>query len=78
MNRLLIVFVLIVAAIVGLGFYLGWFRVESDKNTDKVHINFTVDRDKIEADKQKALEKMHGLGHQSTDKTTVPTGKGQD
>ena len=31
MNRLLVVFVLLVACVIGLGFYQGWFHVDQDK-----------------------------------------------
>lgn len=45
MSRFLVVLLLIAACVIGLGFYRGWF---------------TVDRGKIEEDKHKAQEKVHG------------------
>ena len=45
--------------------YLGWFHL-------------TVDKDKFQEDKQKALEKVQDLGHQVKDKAAVPTEKSKD
>jgi hypothetical protein len=67
MNRFFVVIILIVVGIGCLGFYLGWFRVGSDSGGDgKTHITLTVDQNKIKADENKALEKVHGVGHQET------------
>ena len=59
MARIFLVLVLIVACVAGLGFYLGWFDV-------------TVHKDKIQADEQKVLDKVHGIGSRGTDKATTP------
>jgi len=69
MRRLLVVLVLLVAAIVGFGFYQGWFRVSTDSTDDKVNTTITVDKDKIHADEEKAREKVHGLGQKAKEKT---------
>jgi hypothetical protein len=58
MKRLLVVFVLAVAGVVGLGFYLGWFQLASDSAGEKPNITFTVDPDKFQEDKEKAREVM--------------------
>jgi len=58
MRRFLTVIVLIVAGVVALGFYMGWFHVTSDKAADKSNITVTVDKHKIQQDKQKAADKM--------------------
>jgi uncharacterized protein HemX len=68
MKRLLSVLVLVVAGVVGLGFYLGWFQVASDSADHKIHITATVDKDKFQEDEKKALEKVQDLGHQVKDK----------
>jgi acetolactate synthase regulatory subunit len=78
MSRLLLLLVLIVACIVGMGYYLEWFHVGSESDGDKVHINVTVDKDKIQEDKKKALEKVHDLGHPLKDKAAAPAGKDID
>jgi hypothetical protein len=78
MKALLIVLVLVVAVVVGLGFYLGWFTVAWDRADGKGHITGTLDEDKFQEDKNKALEAAHDLGHQGKDNAAPPTEKGKD
>jgi hypothetical protein len=66
MNRLFIVLVLLVVGIAGLGLYLGWFAVASDSVGGKSHVTLTVDKEKIKADENTALDKVKGLGNQPT------------
>ena len=70
--RFLIVLVLIAAAVAGFGFYRGWFHLSSDRAADKSNVTLTVDRDKIDQDKQKALEKGRDTGHQAKDEAVTP------
>ena len=60
--RTVFVLVLILAGIAGLGFYRGWFRVTSDSAGDKSNVTVTVDKDKIQQDKEKAKDKAQDLG----------------
>jgi hypothetical protein len=78
MKNLLIVLVLVVAVVAGLGFYLGWFTVGWDHAGGKGHITGTLDEDKFQDDKSKALKAVHELGHQGKDKAVAPTERGQD
>jgi len=68
MKRLVLVFLLLVACVAGLGFYMGWFRIESDSSSDTSHLKLTVDKDKIHEDKKKAEAKVEKLEHKVTDK----------
>jgi hypothetical protein len=61
--RMLIVLVLILAGVAGLGFYRGWFQMTSDRSADKSNVTVTVDKEKMQEDKQKAVEKVQDLGH---------------
>ena len=72
MKRLLIVFALIVAGVVGLSFYLDWFHIGSDKSDGKDHLTLTVDEEKIKEDEKKAQEKVHNLGQPDKDKSGAP------
>jgi hypothetical protein len=63
MARLFFVVVLILAVVIGAGFYLGWFQVTSDHSTTNPSYTVTVDKDKINEDKAKAEEKLHDVEH---------------
>jgi Flp pilus assembly protein TadB len=78
MNRLLIVFVLVVIAVVGVTYYLGWWNVKTDSTDHKAQIGVTVDRDKIQEDEKKAVEKMHDLGRSAKDKAAGPSEKAKE
>jgi hypothetical protein len=67
MNRLLFALVLAVAGVVGLGFYMGWFRVGTDSSDGATHITFTVNSGQIQADENRALEKARDVGQPAPD-----------
>jgi hypothetical protein len=71
-----LVFLLVVIVIVGV--CLGWFHFSSSSDTGRPNVTMSVDKDKIETDKDKAVEEVRGLGHKSTDKTAVTTQGAQD
>ena len=71
--RLLIVLVVIVAGIAAFGFYRGWFHVTSGGAADKSNVTLTVDKDKIQQDKNTAREKAQDLSRPAT-KTGTPAG----
>jgi hypothetical protein len=64
MKGILVVLVLLVAGVVGFGFYEGWFRVSTGTTDSKSNVTIEVDKDKIEADK----EKVEGLGQKVKDR----------
>ena len=66
MARAFFALVLLAAGVVCLAFYLGWFHLGSEDADGKTNITLTVDKDKIEADKKKALDKVHGVGYKGT------------
>ena len=68
MKRIFFVLVLLVAATVAVGFYMGWFAVTSGTVDGKTNINVTVDKDKIKADEQRAKEKAKEIGEKAKDK----------
>jgi predicted negative regulator of RcsB-dependent stress response len=73
MKRLLIVLALLVAVVVGLGFYRGWFHVSTGGTDGKSSATFTVDQNQIESDKEKAKEKVRELEQKAKDKTNATT-----
>jgi hypothetical protein len=78
MKRFLVVLLLFVAGVVGLGFYLGWFRLSTDRTDQKTNITITVDQDKIREDEEKAKEKVQDIGQKVKQKTGAGTEKSKD
>ena len=57
MRSLIKVLVVLLICLVGVGFYRGWFSLSTsspDKEGDKVNVNMSVDKGKIESDVRKA------------------------
>jgi hypothetical protein len=75
MKRSMIVLALVVAVVIGLGFYRQWFSVASEKTDDKSHVTFSADSTKIKADEKKVVEKVEGLGTRAKEKNAASTEK---
>jgi len=71
MKRLLLVLILVVAGVLGLGFYQKWIHIASDSTDGESNLTFTVDRNKIEEDRKKAQQKAQDLAG-------APTGERKD
>jgi len=61
-SRFLVVLLLLVVAVVGLGFYLGWFHLSTDNTAQNPNFTISVDKDKFQQDKEKATEKVQEAG----------------
>jgi hypothetical protein len=64
MKRIILVLFVLVLGLVAFGFYRGWFAFSShdaDDGTNKVNVNLTVDRDKMQEDAQAAKKKTTEL-----------------
>jgi uncharacterized protein YxeA len=75
--------VLLLIVIVVIGVFLGWFHFSSSHDTGKPNVTFSVDKDKIEADKNKVVDKVQDLEHKPVDRTgttsqAATTQKAQD
>ena len=68
MKALVFVLVLLLACIVGLGFYRGWFRLSMQSMDNQPSATITVDKDKIHEDEQKAKDKVQGFGQEAKEK----------
>jgi len=62
MARMLLVLALIVAVVAGLGYYRGWFHFSSGSDDQKAIVTVSVDKDQIQEDKDKAVDKVQNLG----------------
>jgi hypothetical protein len=78
MKRFLFAVAVIVVAVVGLGYFLGWFHIGSDRTDGKDHVTFTLDEDKFKADEKKAKEKVHDLGQRAKDAAAAPAKTNKD
>jgi len=65
MKGLILVLVLLVAGFVGLGFYMGWFQLSSNSGDNKASITLSVDNNKIQQDKGKAVNKVQEMGQRA-------------
>jgi hypothetical protein len=78
MNRLIFVVVLVVAGVVGLGFYLGWFHVGSENANGSSSVTLSVDKDKFQKDEHTAVTNVQDLERQITGKIAGPSEKRMD
>jgi Na+/H+ antiporter NhaB len=76
MNRLLRLIVIVVIVIVAVGFYRGWFQLSTETQEQKTGLTVTVDKQKVEADKEKAVESLKGLEHKLQIKQNNDKNKG--
>jgi hypothetical protein len=73
-RKLLLVLLLLVAGVVGLGFYRDWFTfsTSSDPETGKAGVHLGVDPDKMKSDAETARKKISDAVQQPTEQ---PAGK---
>jgi hypothetical protein len=69
MKRLLLVLIVV---LIGFGFYRAWFYFSGDRDGQKVDIKFTLDKDKIKEDRDKAVEKLRELEDKVREETSRP------
>ena len=76
MNKKLFAVVIVLALLViGVGFYRGWFALSSpsaDQGSNKVNVNLTVDRDKMQEDAQAVQNKTAELTGTATEEANGP------
>lgn len=72
MARIINTLLLLVACVLAIGFYRGWFTITSQQDVDtrKVNINVTVDTEKVKEDTEKVKSKTAALTHQVTGETS--------
>ncbi len=70
MNRFFVVLLLLVAIIVGAGFYLGWFQFGWNNVDNKPKVEFQVNKEKIRQDEKTAIEDLEKIGSQIKEKVT--------
>lgn len=66
MRAFILTVLLLIVVVLGLGFYLGWFRLSAQRDAanDQIHVTFDVNRGKIEQDANKARAQIGQAGRQ--------------
>jgi hypothetical protein len=75
MKRLIAVVIVLALIVVGVGFYRGWFALSSssaDQGSNKVNVNLTVDRDKMQEDARAVQSKTAELTGTVTEEVKGP------
>lgn len=76
MKRFLIFMFVVAIAVVGIGFYRGWWTGSSEKDAEgKTHYELTVNKDKISEDEKAALKNVQAVGQKVKDKVVGTTVK---
>lgn len=70
MGRILGFLFLLFLIFVGVGFYLQWFTISLSGENKGFHVNFFVDKDKMEKDKEKATKEIEKEVKEVKDKTS--------
>jgi hypothetical protein len=73
MGRFIVALLVLAAIVVGVGYYLDWFHVSKEDSTGKTSIQVTIDKEKIQADENRAKEKVQNLGHQASERANEAT-----
>jgi apolipoprotein N-acyltransferase len=62
-RALTVLLLLVLVAVVGVGFYREWFSVatSSDPETGRTAVQLNIDQDKMKSDAQKAKQKVTGV-----------------
>lgn len=69
---------LIVTGVAGLGFYMGWFHFSSSSDDNSTHVTMSVDKDQIQEDTDKAVDKVQDPGPHAKDEVATTTQKVAD
>jgi uncharacterized protein YdeI (BOF family) len=78
MKVLFVVIALLVAGVVALGFYRGWFAFASDNTNGKSKITLVVDKDKLKEDQKSVTKTAQDLGTKAKNAVAGPAGKISD
>jgi hypothetical protein len=57
--------ILLLVVLVGGAFYLGWFTFTTDSTGQTEHVNIVINKDKVQQDEGRALQKLHSLEQQA-------------
>jgi len=75
MKRLLAVLLILILVVIGIGYYRDWFSVRSGTDDKSVHIEVTVDKEKVREDEERAHQKLKQVEGEMSDKLKKQVGK---
>jgi hypothetical protein len=78
MRGLLVALLLALIVVGAVGYHQGWFTVAKTDGEKGVNFNVSVDKEKINADKEQAKEKFQGISNQVKSKAKDASGKGKE
>ena len=70
MRRLLAVVLVLALVFVGVGFYRGWFQVQTDRGEGTYQVDLTIDETKMKADATAAQNQAPSFGKKAQDPAT--------
>jgi hypothetical protein len=62
MKRFCFVLVVLTLGVVVFGFYRGWFYASTDQEGQKSNLKLSVDKEKLQQDEEKAVDKVREFG----------------
>ena len=78
MKSVLVVLALVVAGVVGLGFYLGWFHLSSGNSANDAHVTVSMDKGQMQEDKDRAVDQVQDLGQPAKEEVATAPQKAQE
>lgn len=73
MARLIGMLVVVVAVVIGVGLYRGWFHFSSDRSNGDPTYTVTMDKEKIKEDEARAKQKLQDMEHKGQEKVAPAT-----
>lgn len=73
-----LMFTIIILALIvgGVGYYLEWWRFSTGTDEHKANLHLTVNKDRIQADEERAKQAVENVGHKIKEKTEEFVGRG--
>ena len=78
MKTLLILLAMVMIVGVGLAFYQGWFSFSSSNDARQASVKVSVDKEKIVADTDTAVDTVQDLGDKAADRIEATTQNAPD
>ena len=78
MKAFFIVLLLVVVGAIALGFYQGWWTASSDNEDENPNVEFKLNKEKLQQDKDAVTDKVQNLGNDAKEEPDDQTDKEAD